>query len=232
MQCMLQGSDTSNMDSTKGEQWFCWWIMVHIYHICLKISHLFKPNCCPALRSHLATWFTTGAKLVGPYSCTVLRLWWYASKMPSIPLQYGFSMFPFWKGDTINNSEHSKLGRKFNCVEVANKKYEIIIRKWNKRSMMMYQWELMWHPSIRGQFGSKAESGEHLVAVVVLNDLPNSLQSHGVCVELVGVHVVQGRGLRGVTCWPNNQSQGHCGWWGTKTSPWECNILLLCNDIT
>lgn len=47
--------------------------------------------------SHLATWFTTGAKLVGPYSCTVLRLWWYASKIPSIPLQYGFSMLPFWK---------------------------------------------------------------------------------------------------------------------------------------
>lgn len=55
----------------------------------------------------------------------------------------------------------------------------------------LHQWELVGHPSIRGQFGAEAQSRKHLVAVVVLNDLADGLQRHGVSVQLVGVHVVQ-----------------------------------------
>lgn len=57
------------------------------------LSYIHWDRC---LRWYLATWLTTGAKLVGPYSWTVLRLWWYASRIPSIPLQYGLSTLPFW----------------------------------------------------------------------------------------------------------------------------------------
>lgn len=63
-----------------------------------------------------------------------------------------------------------------------------------------HQWKLVWHPSIGWQLGSKAQSRKHLVTVVVLDDLPDSLQGHGVGIQLVGVHVVQRSGLRGVTC--------------------------------
>lgn len=138
--------------------------------------------------SHLATWLTTGAKLVGPYSWTVLRLWWYASNIPSIPLQYGFSMFPFWE------------------IRAATKKRlePTLFRKQPqaKTGGQLHQRELVGHPSIGGQFCPKAQSREHLVAVVVLNDLPDGLQRHGVSVQLVGVHVVQRGWLWWVTCGP------------------------------
>lgn len=63
-----------------------------------------------------------------------------------------------------------------------------------------YQWELVGHPAIRGQLGPKAKGREHLVTVVVLDDLPDGGQRQRVGVQLVGAHVVQGRGLRGVPC--------------------------------
>ena len=43
--------------------------------------------------------------------------------------------------------------------------------------------------SVRGQFGSKPQGGEHLV--VVLDNLPDSLEGHGIGIHLVRVHVVQ-----------------------------------------
>lgn len=120
--------------------------------------------------------------------------------------------------------KHNKLEIKLTVVQVGSQKPEKMITKW-KRGGWLHQWKLMWHPSIRRQFGSKAQSGEHLVTVVVLNDLPNSLQCHGVGVQLVGVHVVQRSWLWRVTCWPN-QSRGQCGWWGTKTGLLECKMTL------
>lgn len=141
-----------------------------------------------AVFSHLATWLTTGAKLVGPYSWTVLRLWWYASNIPSIPLQYGFSMFPFWE---------RRMGRK-KRLKPEFLQQETVTKR--TQAGRLHQWKLVGHPSIRGQFGAEAQSRKHLVAVVVLNDLPDGLQCHGVSVQLVGVHVVQRRWLWWVTC--------------------------------
>lgn len=54
-----------------------------------------------------------------------------------------------------------------------------------------YQRELVGHPAVRGQLGPEAEGGEHLVAVVVLDDLPDGGQRQRVGVQLVGAHVVQ-----------------------------------------
>lgn len=59
----------------------------------------------------------------------------------------------------------------------------------------IYQRELVGHPAVRGQFGSEAQRGEHLIAVIVLNDLAHRLQRHGVGVHLIRVHIVQRRGL-------------------------------------
>lgn len=65
----------------------------------------------------------------------------------------------------------------------------------------------MGHPAIRGQLGPEAEGGEHLVTVIVLDDLPDGGQRQRVGVQLVGAHVVQGRGLRGVP-W-GHKTRGH-----------------------
>ena len=46
---------------------------------------------------YLATWLMTGAKLVGPYSWTLCRVWWYACRIPCIPEQCGFCGLPFCK---------------------------------------------------------------------------------------------------------------------------------------
>ena len=70
-----------------------------------------------------------------------------------------------------------------------------------------HQGELVGHPAVRGQLGSKAQCREHLITVIVLDDLPHGLQGHGVGVHLVGVHVVERGGLRRVTCEDNGVSQ-------------------------
>lgn len=56
--------------------------------------------------------------------------------------------------------------------------------------------------SVRGQFGSEAQGGEHLVTVVVLNDLPDGSEGHGVVVHLIRAHVMQRGGLGRVACDP------------------------------
>lgn len=58
-----------------------------------------------------------------------------------------------------------------------------------------YQRELMGHPAIGGQLGPEAQGREHLVAVVVLDDLSDGGQGQRVGIQLVGTHVVQGCGL-------------------------------------
>lgn len=63
-----------------------------------------------------------------------------------------------------------------------------------------HQWELVGHAPVGGDLGTEAERREHLVAVVVLDDLTHCPQRHGVGVELVGAQVVQGGGLRWVAC--------------------------------
>lgn len=79
------------------------------------LSYIHWDRC---LRWYLATWLTTGAKLVGPYSWTVLRLWWYASRIPSIPLQYGLSTLPFW-GKTTRH----KWYKNTTCLKKTSRKH-------------------------------------------------------------------------------------------------------------
>lgn len=58
-----------------------------------------------------------------------------------------------------------------------------------------HQGELVRHPSIWGKLGAKAQCRKHLVAVIVLDDFSNSPQRHGVVIELVRAHVMEGGGL-------------------------------------
>lgn len=58
----------------------------------------------------------------------------------------------------------------------------------------------MGHPAVGGQLGPEAQGREHLVTVIMLDDLPDGSQRQRVGVQLVGAHVVEGRGLRGVPC--------------------------------
>lgn len=63
-----------------------------------------------------------------------------------------------------------------------------------------YQGELMGNAAVGWDLGTKAVRGEELVAVVVLDDLADGLQCHGVGAQLVWAHVVQGGGLRRDPC--------------------------------
>lgn len=63
-----------------------------------------------------------------------------------------------------------------------------------------HQWEFVGHMPIWGDLGTKAKGWEHLVTVVVLDDVPHGPQCQAVGIQLEGAQVVQGRGLRGVPC--------------------------------
>lgn len=63
-----------------------------------------------------------------------------------------------------------------------------------------HQGELVGDLAIGWQLGSKAVGREELVAVVVLDDLPDGLECQGVCAQLVGAGVVQRGGLRWQPC--------------------------------
>lgn len=58
-----------------------------------------------------------------------------------------------------------------------------------------YQRELVGHLAIWWNFGSKAVGGEKFVTVIILDDLTNCLQRHGIGAELVWAHVVERGGL-------------------------------------
>lgn len=62
-----------------------------------------------------------------------------------------------------------------------------------------YQWEGVGDLAVWRKFRSEAVSWKEFVTVVVLDDLPNSLQSHCICIHLVWTHVVQRCGLGWVT---------------------------------
>ena len=67
-------------------------------------------------------------------------------------------------------------------------------------SLDAHQCKLMGDPAVRGKLGTEAQRREHLVAVVVLDDVTHGLQRHGVGVQLIRAHVVEGGGLGRVTC--------------------------------
>ena len=62
-------------------------------------------------------------------------------------------------------------------------------------------------PSVGGKLGTKAQRGKHLIAVVVLDDLPDGAQGHGVVVQLVRAHVVERGGLGRVAWKPGGKTQ-------------------------
>lgn len=61
-----------------------------------------------------------------------------------------------------------------------------------------YQWESVGDFSIGGQLSAEAIGRKELVAVIVLDYLTHRFQSHGICIHLVGTHIVEGGGLGGV----------------------------------
>lgn len=63
-----------------------------------------------------------------------------------------------------------------------------------------HQGELVGDLAVGRQLGAEAVGGEELVAVVVLDDLPNGLERQGIGAELVGAGVVQRGGLRRHPC--------------------------------
>lgn len=62
-------------------------------------------------------------------------------------------------------------------------------------------------PPVWGKLGAEAECRKHLVAVVVLDDLSDGPQRHGVVVEVVWAHVVERGGLGRVAWDPNGSTQ-------------------------
>lgn len=62
-----------------------------------------------------------------------------------------------------------------------------------------YQREAVGDFAVRGQLSSETVGREELVTVVVLDNLTDCFQGHGICIHLVGTHIVEGGGLGGVT---------------------------------
>lgn len=75
----------------------------------------------------------------------------------------------------------------------------------NKRKLFPHQGELVRDPSVWWKLGTKAQCRKHLVTVVVLDDLSNGPQRHGVVVELVWAHVMERGGLGRVAWDPSVQ---------------------------
>lgn len=134
-------------------------------------------------QTYFATLLITGAKLVGPYSCTILKLWKYASRTPFMPPQFGFSLSPFW-----NRQTRTRFSKRI-CVSLSD----------NSPFYLPHQWENMGDSAVRGQLGSKTVGREELVTVVVLDNLSHSFQGHCICIHLIRTHIMEGGGLRGIT---------------------------------
>lgn len=58
-----------------------------------------------------------------------------------------------------------------------------------------HQGKLVRDPPIRWKLGAEAQCRKHLVAVVVLDDLSDGSQRHGVVVQMVRAHVMERGGL-------------------------------------
>ena len=70
-----------------------------------------------------------------------------------------------------------------------------------------HQGKLVRDPSVWWKLGTKAQRRKHLVAVVVLDDLSDSPQRHGVVIQLVWAHVMERGGLGRVAWDPNGSTQ-------------------------
>lgn len=70
-----------------------------------------------------------------------------------------------------------------------------------------HQGKLVRDSSVWGKLGTKAQCRKQLVAVVVLDDLSDSPQRHGVVIQLVWAHVVERGGLGRVAWDPNGSTQ-------------------------
>lgn len=58
-----------------------------------------------------------------------------------------------------------------------------------------HQWESVGDFAIRWQLSAEAIRRKELVTVVVLDNLPHCFQGHGICIHLIGTHIVEGGGL-------------------------------------
>lgn len=77
-----------------------------------------------------------------------------------------------------------------------------------------HQGKLVGDTPIWWELGTESQRRKQLVAVVVLDDLPDGAQGHGVVIQLVRAHVMERGGLGWVACAPNiatqqNTSQQH-----------------------
>lgn len=83
--------------------------------------------------------------------------------------------------------------------------------------------ELMGDSPIWRQLSTKSQSREHLITVVVLDDLSHGLQGHGIGVHLVWVHVMQWSGLGWISFQDRRSQSQWCKAKETKTrlTCWE-----------
>lgn len=75
------------------------------------------------------------------------------------------------------------------------------------RKLFPHQGKLVRDPSVWGKLGTEAQCRKHLVAVVVLDDLSDGPQCHGVVIQLVWAHVMERGGLGRVAWDPNGSTQ-------------------------
>lgn len=99
-----------------------------------------------------------------------------------------------------------------------------------KKKSSPHQSKLVRDPSVWGKLGTKAQRRKQLVAVVVLDDLSDSSQCHGVVIQLVWAHVMERGGLRRVAWDPNGSntakhtSASNCNY---ACSPWALSHIKI-----
>lgn len=74
----------------------------------------------------------------------------------------------------------------------------------------------MWDPPIWGQLSTESQRREHLIAVIVLDDLSHGLEGHGIGIHLVWVHVVQWSRLGRISF---QDKRSHSQW--CKPAEWD-----------
>lgn len=92
---------------------------------------------------------------------------------------------------------------RFNCVFVCLQSHMFVC----VYMCVSYQWEGVGDFAIRGQLSSKTVGRKELVTVIVLDNLTHCFQGHGICIHLVGAHIVKGSGLGGVTLEEDTHTQ-------------------------
>lgn len=89
-----------------------------------------------------------------------------------------------------------------------------------KKESSPHQSKLVRDSSVWGKLGTKPQRRKHLVAVVVLDDLSNGSQCHGVVVQLIRAHVMERGGLGRVAWDPNGSTHA-----AKHTSASNCNYV-------